>query len=178
MSLRNKLMGAAITTALVSVLGVNAVAQEPQGPSPDRNRPDRVGRRDGIEGRERLRGREMGKRRLLRQLDLTDAQREQVRAAAERNREATKTQREELRQLAGKRREGTLTTAEEARVRALRDEIRSSMQSNHGNLLGILTPEQKARLEQIKNERKERHKEMRGRQRKGRSQQAPPANIQ
>src|SRR5688572_20067463 len=112
MSLRNKLMGAAITAALVSVLGINAQAQEPQGPTPDRNRPDRVGRKAGREGREKLRGREMGKRRLLRELDLTEAQRQQVRAAAERNREATKTQREELRQLAGKRREGTLTTAE------------------------------------------------------------------
>lgn len=174
MSLRKRLTGAAITAGLVSFLGINALAQEPQSPTLDRNRPDRVGRRMGIEGRERLRGREMGKRRSLRELDLTDAQKEQIRAAAKRNREATKTQREELRQLAEKRRDGTLTAAEEARVRALRDEIRSSMQNNHGNLLGFLTPEQKAKLEQIKRERKERHKEMRERHRKMRGQQTPP----
>ena len=177
MSLRNKLMGAAITAALVSMLGVNALAQEPQGPTPDRNRPDRVGRRGGMEGRDKLRGREMGKRRFLRELDLTDAQRAQIRAAAERNREATKTQRQELRQLAEKRRSGTLTTAEEARIRALRDAIRTSMQNNHANLLGILTPEQKTKLEQIKNQRQERHKELRGRHRKVRGQQTPPVTM-
>ena len=177
MSLRNKLMGAAITAAMVSVLGVNAMAQEPQGPTPERNRPDRVGRRGGMEGRERLRGREMGKRRFLRELNLTDAQKEQLRAAARQNREATKTQREELRQLAEKRRGGTLSTAEQARIRALRDEIRSSMRNNHANLAGILTPEQKAKLEQIKSERKDRHKELRGRHRKVRGQQTPPVQM-
>ena len=175
MSLRNKLMGTAITAALVSVLGVNALAQEAQGPTPERNRPDGVGRRG--EGRERLRGREMGKRRFLRKLDLTDAQKQQIRAAAKRNREATKTQREELRQLAEKRRGGTLSTAEETRIRALRDEIRSSMQNNHANLASILTPEQKIKLEQIKSERKERRKELRGRHRKGRGQQTPPIQM-
>jgi Spy/CpxP family protein refolding chaperone len=128
-----------------------------------------------MEGRERLRGREMGKRRFLRELNLTDTQKKQVRAAARRNREGTKTQREELRQLAEKRRSGTLTTAEETRIRAVRDEIRSSMQNNHANLAGILTPEQKAKLEQIKSERKERHKEMRQRHRRMRGRQTPPA---
>ena len=178
MSLRNKLIGTAITAALVSALGANAFAQEPQDSRPERgNRAERPGRRGGMEGRERLRGREMGKMRVLRQLDLTEAQKEQVRSAGKRNREATKTQREELRQLAEKRRQGTLTTAEEARARALRDEIRTSMQSNQGDLLNILTPEQKAKLEQIKNERKDRHKQKRERGKKIRGQQSPTGNI-
>ena len=178
MSLRNKLMGAAMTVAMVSAVGANALAQEPQGPRPERdNRAERLGRQCGMEGRERGRGREMGKMRFLRQLDLTDAQKEQVRTAGQRNREATKAQREELRQFAEKRRQGTLTTAEEARARDLRDEIRSAMQSSHGDLLNILTPEQKARLEQIKNERKERHKQTRERHRKVRGQQTPPGTI-
>lgn len=168
-----------MTAALVSALGVNAFAQEPQGPRPERgNRPDRIGRKGGMEGRERLRSREMGKMRFLRQLNLTDAQREQLRAAGQRNRETTKAQREELRQFAEKRRQGTLTTAEEVRSRALREEIRSSMQGTHGDLLAILTPEQKAKLEEIKKQRTERHKGMRERHKKMRNQQTPPGNIQ
>lgn len=179
MSLRSKLMGTAMAAALVSVLGVNAFAQEPQGPRPERgNRPDRIGRKGRIEGHEKLRGRGMGKMRFRSELNLTDAQKEQLRAAAQRNFEATKAQREELRQLAEKRRQGAFTTAEEARARALREEIRSSMQGRHNDLLAVLTPEQKAKLEQVRSERRERRQEMRERHKKRRSQQTPPANIQ
>jgi Spy/CpxP family protein refolding chaperone len=152
MSFRNKLMAAAMTAALMSALGINTFAQDPQGPITERgSRPDRIGRQRDREGREKLRGRERGKMRFMRELNLTDAQKQQLRAAGQRNREATKSQREELRQLAEKRQQGTWTAAEEARARALREEIRSSMQGIHSDMLATLTPEQKARLEQMKN---------------------------
>lgn len=175
MSLGNKLMGAGMT-ALLS-LGAAVFAQQPQGPPMDRgNRPDRIGRRGGPD---KMRGRERhGMRGALRELNLTDAQKEQVRAAVQRNMEGTKAQREELRQLAEKRRQGTLTPEEQARARSLHEEISKSMRNSHADLFAILTPEQKARLEEIKKERKARHKEMRERRKEKGDRQSPPSNIQ
>lgn len=159
MSLRNRLIGAGISAALISALSVTALAQQPQVPPTDRGpRPERLGRRGDRDG-ERMRGREMGQH-LGHILDLTDAQKEQLRAAGEQNRNATRAQRDELRQLAEKRRQGSLTEAEEARAKALREEIRTSMRNGHANLLSILTPEQKAKLEALRKERQERRHEM------------------
>ena len=171
-------MGAAMT-ALLS-LGVAAFGQQPQGPPIDRgNRPDRIGRRGGPEGRDKMRGQERhGMRGALRELDLTDAQKEQVRAAVQRNMEGTKTQREELRQLAEKRRQGTLTPEEQARAKSLHEEISKSMRNSHADLLAILTPEQKAKLKEIKKERKARRLEMRGGRKEPGDRQSPPPNIQ
>ena len=173
MSLRNKLIGAGMAAALLSTVSITAVAQQPQqGPSTDRGpRAERLGRRGDREGG-RMRGREMG---LFRGLDLTDAQKEQLRTAAKQNRDATQTQREELRQLAEKRHQGSLTAAEEARVKALRDEIQASMRSRHATLLSILTAEQKAKLESLREERKEHRQEMRERHREKRP--AKPGEI-
>lgn len=178
MSLRNKLIGVGMAAALLSAVSITAVAQQPQqGPSTDRGpRAERLGRRGDREGG-RMRGREMGAH-LIRGLDLTDAQKEQLRAAANQNREATQTQREALRQLAEKRRQGSLTAAEEARVQALRDEIQASMQSRHATLLSILTAEQKAKLESLREERKEHRQEMRERHReKGDKRPVKPGEI-
>jgi protein CpxP len=165
MSLRNKLIGASLTAALLSAFAVTAAAQQPQGPPNDRGpRSERMrgpGRQDR-EGREGMRGREMGPG-LLRELNLTDAQKEQLRAAGKQNREANRAQHEELRQLAEKRRQGSLTAAEEARVRALRDEMRASMQKSHEGLLSILTAEQRTKLEQLRSERMQHRDEMRER---------------
>lgn len=170
-------MGAGLT-ALLS-LGVVAFAQQPQAPQPDQaNRSDSLGRRGGLEGRDKMRGRERhGMRGALRELNLTDAQKEQLRASRQRNMEGTKAQREELRQLAEKRRQGTLTPEEEARARSLREEISKSMKSSHADLFAILTPEQKTRLEEIKKERKADHKEMRERRQEKGTRQSPPANV-
>jgi protein CpxP len=179
MSLRNKLIGAGMTAALLSAFSLTALAQEPQGPPTDRgSRPERMGRRAGKEGKERMRGREMGQH-LFRALDLTDAQKEQLRAAGQQHREGTRAQREELRQLAEKRRQGSLTASEEARARALREEIRTSMRNSHTNLLSILTAEQKAKLEELRKERRERSKEMRERHKeKGEKPPVKPGDIQ
>lgn len=165
MSLRNKLVGAGMTLCVVLALVVTAFAQQPQGPPPDRGtRPEGMGRRSGMAGRERMRGPGAHDLRgVLRELNLTDAQKEQVRATIQRNMEGTKAQREELRQLAEKRRQGALTTEEEARAKTLRDQLFNSMKGRHADLLAILTPEQKARLEEIEKTRKERRKEMRER---------------
>ena len=112
-------------------------------------------------------------------LSLTDAQKEQLRAAGKQNREANRAQHDELRQLAEKRRQGSLTPAEEERAKALRDEIRASMQKSHEGLLSILTAEQKTKLEQLRSERRQHFDEMRDRHRnRGDKSPVKPGEIQ
>jgi len=95
----------------------------------------------------------------LRELNLNDEQRQQVRAAMQRQLESTKSQREELFKLREKRMAGTLTSEDEARAMALHQELRDSMKGVEGEIEGILTPEQRTRLEEIRKERRARHEE-------------------
>ena len=64
---------------------------------------------------------------MMRELNLSEAQREQSRAIVQRRLEGTKSQREELFRLREKRIAGTFTAEDEARARALHQEIRTSM---------------------------------------------------
>ncbi|MFN2491465.1 MAG: Spy/CpxP family protein refolding chaperone [Pyrinomonadaceae bacterium] len=113
----------------------------------------RSGRPDGLRDHDRM-GRRGGIGHFMRELDLTEAQRQQSRAIIERRMENTKAQRDELIKLREKRRTGTFAAEDEARARALRQEIREAMEGVRSEMAGILTAEQKAKLEQLKNERK------------------------
>jgi protein CpxP len=120
-----------------------------------RRRAGRFGKRRGM----RRHGMKMGG---LRALNLTDAQREQLRALRQRNAEGFRPKREEMRQLFELRRNGqTLTPEQEARAEALRQEFRAAHQSRRQEMLNLLTPEQRTQLEQTKKERKERRQQMR-----------------
>ena len=70
--------------------------------------------------------------------------------------EGNKSQREELFKLREKRIAGTFTADDEARAKALRQEMRASMEGIRVEMEGILTAEQKTKLEQLKQERKEK----------------------
>ena len=97
----------------------------------------------------------MGLLRGLRELDLTDQQRQQLRTIVQSQFQTTKPQRLELRQLAQKRRTGTLTADEIARAKELRQQIRQSEQGVHAQLLALLTADQKAKLEELRKTRME-----------------------
>ena len=162
MFLRKSLFG---IPGLVLACGIVAVAQEPQPQAPStqdgsfrQERTDRMERR-----RERLGGREgmrhEGRRgdgigQLTRELNLTEEQRQQHRAIVQRRLESTRTQREELFKLREKRMAGTFTEEDGARAKALHQEIRTAMDGVNTELAGVLTAEQKARLEQLKQERR------------------------
>jgi Spy/CpxP family protein refolding chaperone len=142
-----------------------ATAQQlvtPASPSPDqtfRERSERFGQRG--ERRQRRPGMEhRGSRgHFLKELNLTDEQRQQARAIMQRRLAATKSQREELFQLREKRIAGTFTADDEAKAKALRQEMRTAMQGTRGEMEALLTAEQKTRLEQLKQERKTRMEE-------------------
>ena len=165
----------------IVLAGVIAViAQQPQTQS--QPVPNTTLRQESIERRERRRDRLVQRRRerlrwhgprlgrLARQLELTEAQRQQARAIIEHRRESTRAQRAELSKLREKRIAGAWTAAEEARALALRQELRIAMQGVRSEMSGVLTAEQKAKLEQLKQERKLR-REQRMRTRQDRLQQ-------
>lgn len=167
MSLRKSLLA---VVGIILACGMGTFAQEPQPQSETAPRPNGSFQRDRIERmerhRERMGGREhMGARRgrrrggmghLMRELNLSEEQRQQGRAIMQRRLESTKLQREELFRLREKRIEGTFTADDEARAKALRQEIRTAMEGVRTEMVGVLTAEQKAKLEELKKERKQK----------------------
>lgn len=160
MSLRKKLTGAGLTLGLIFTFAAAAFAQRPMPPQQEgASRPMQEGR-----GGRRLgpgkRGH--GAMKLFRELNLTDAQRDQMRGIHERAMASTKSQHEELRGLRANNQGGPLSTESQARAQALRAEIEQVMRGAHQETLNVLTQEQRTQLEQLKEERKARHKERRG----------------
>lgn len=173
MSFSNKLTTAGLTLGLAMAFGTLAFAQTTTPPRPDSGAPQQhrggergMGKHHGRmgEGREGREG--MGQMRLLRELDLTDAQKQQARAIMERYAASTKTQREEMRGLREQKEQGTLTADAKAKAKAARMQLAESNKNMHSELLAILTPEQRAKFETLekarKNERRENMREHRG----------------
>jgi Spy/CpxP family protein refolding chaperone len=160
MSLRKKITGAGLTLGLIFTVSAASFAQQPF--PQDNGQQQREGRRD-----RRLEG--PGKRghggamRLMGQLNLTDAQQQQLRAIQERFEASTRTQREELRRLHESNEGGTPSADTPARVQALRSEINKAMKTTREEMLTVLTADQRTQFEQLVRERKTRREEMRGR---------------
>jgi len=160
---RTKITLAGLALALVTASAAGAQTQQPQSPTqnptPGTDNQRRLGR-----DQERRGMRKFGRAPLagLRELNLSDEQQKQVRAIMERNVNNTKALREELRTLGQKRFEGTLTPEEQARAKDLHQQMAQSMKSAMIEVQGILTAEQKTKLEEFRQERGPRH-ERRGR---------------
>lgn len=165
MFLRKSLFG---VVGIMLAVGMGVCAQEKQSQTPStqdgtlqrervermERRRERMGDREGLERRWAQERHGMG--RLMGELNLTEEQRQQSRAIMERRLETTKLQREELFKLREKRIAGTFSADDEARARALHQEIRAAMEGARSEMDGVLTAEQKAKLEGLKKERKER----------------------
>jgi Spy/CpxP family protein refolding chaperone len=149
MFLRNKLILAGLALMLLTGLGPAVQAQQSTQNQTPGNETRRFGR-----GQERRGPRRFGREPLagLRELNLSDDQRQRVRAIMERNFESTKVVREELRTMGQKRFEGTLTPEEQARAKELHQQMAQSMQGAMTQVQGILTAEQNARLEELRKE--------------------------
>jgi Spy/CpxP family protein refolding chaperone len=115
---------------------------------------------------------------MVRELNLTDDQKQQVRTIVQQNFAANKATREELRQLGEKQRQGTLTADEQARARTLHEQMRASMKDTQMKIAGLLTPEQKTKAEELWKQRRANHErfgEPRRRLRGEPGQITPPA---
>jgi periplasmic protein CpxP/Spy len=117
----------------------------------DKSQTERRFKRGGFDGH---------KMRGVERLNLTEAQRQQLRTLAENHKNSTAAQRAELRQLHEQKRGGaTLTAEQEARSKQLREEIRAARQKQQADFLAILTPEQRTEIEKFRAEAKERRRE-------------------
>ena len=116
----------------------------------------RGGKRDGMRGGFGMRG--------LKNLDLTDAQKEQIRGIMETNKTANEPLRQEMRSLMEKRRGGEeLTETDRTRLKELRTQMKQSAEQTHNTILGFLTAEQRQKLEQMKQDKQKRREEFRQR---------------
>ncbi len=135
--------------ALCILFATVAVAQQPQqsqSPTPNAGHVTlerRHGRGEGHGGVGYM-------RHALGQLNLTEQQHQQVRSIIERFRTSTEAQRKELRQLHQQREQGTLTAEQIERARALRQQIQEASRSMDNEIMGLLTAEQRAQLDQIR----------------------------
>jgi len=170
---RIKFASAALALGLLTTFGAVGQAQQ-------------TGTQNPNEGPGQKRGEDRGFRRgpqrddgfgpgFLRELNLTDDQKQQVHTIIEQNFANSKATRAELRQLGEKRRQGTLTTEEEARARTLHEQMRASMKETETKIASVLTPEQKTKLEELRKERQGNH-EGRGGSRRGFRGQTGPSN--
>jgi hypothetical protein len=96
----------------------------------------------------------------LRQLNLSDEQKQQRHVILERHMSTLKSQRDQLFQLRQRRLEGSLTAEDREKAKSMRQELRASMQGLRGELRNTLTAEQRAQVETMRTERKQRREEM------------------
>jgi Spy/CpxP family protein refolding chaperone len=154
MFLRTKFTIASLIVGLATC-GSAALAQQPQP-----NNQVGGGQQQGPAGMKRRamrRRAQMGMFRALRQLNLTDQQRQQARTIMQTNFKNTQAQRQELRQLMQQRRAGTLDAAGQARAKELRGQFLEGRKTVRTQLAALLTPEQKAKLEEMIKARRANH---------------------
>lgn len=113
---------------------------------------------DGMGGKRMRDGRHGGDRMMmgaLRQLNLTDAQKAQVKAIFEANK-PDQTQFAQVRSLKEKKHSGTALTADEqATFDAFKAQRKANAELIHSRILAVLTAEQRAQLAQLKQQKGE-----------------------
>jgi Spy/CpxP family protein refolding chaperone len=162
--MKNIFKRASLIASLTAVLSIAAFAQTnaPQNDGGGEGRGGRHGRMDR-EGRMRGGGgRGMMRRRALDRLNLSDAQRNQLREIEARYGQNFKAQRQEVRRIIELREQGErLTPEQRQRLQQLRGELRDSAEKMHAELVAMLTPEQRDQLKRMREEVEARRKQRR-----------------
>ena len=165
----SKLTGAGLVLSLLLACGSLAAAQQTPAPGAPQPTPPAgpLARRHMRAGRFERRGmaRDFG------QLNLTDAQRQQMRAIRERYGADFRARREEMRKLREQNGQGPISDETRAKAREFRQQMRESNERMRAEILAVLTPEQRTQLEQKKSEFKARREEMRARRKAARPPQ-------
>lgn len=170
MSFKRKLISAVTSAAavvafssFVSAQDNNTVNKEDNSTQKQEMREMRGGKRGFGKG---MRGGKHGggDRMLMRslgKLNLSDAQKEQVRQISENFKTSNQPLFEEMRALRMKKRDGVITADEQARAGELKTQLKASGEQMKNSVMAILTAEQKAQLKQMKAEMKQKMMERR-----------------
>jgi Spy/CpxP family protein refolding chaperone len=184
MSYKQKIVSVVATGfAVVSFSALGAMAQtgttaQPQDNNNTQRQERREHRRGGFgkhdgEGRGgKHRGGKMGMREL-RELNLTDAQKQQIRDLMQANHNQNPQDMQEFRQLVQAKRDGTITPEQTERLKTFKQQMRQNSDQTHQQILAILTSEQRAQLEQLKEQRREQMKQRREMRQNGQQSNTP-----
>jgi Spy/CpxP family protein refolding chaperone len=96
----------------------------------------------------------------MRGINLSDVQKQQIRAIMEANR-PTQENKERIRSLLTAKRNGTITPEQEAELRQIREAARQRSEAVRSQIQAVLTEEQKAEIERRKQEWRERRQNRR-----------------
>ena len=168
MSYKQKIASAVATGFAVVSFSAFASAQtdtmngQPQDSTQRQEKRERKGFGKHGERGGRHHGGKMGMRGLS-QLNLSDAQKQQIRTIMEANRGEGKNSAnfQEMRQLMQAKRDGTITVEQQQTLKNFKQQMRQNAEATHEQVLAVLTAEQRAQLEQIKQQRREQKKQRR-----------------
>ena len=146
----------AMLAGILSIVlnGFVVLAQQTQTPTTtappiQQGQSSRAGRRMTMRRRGRMHA------AALRQLNLTDAQKQQAQALRRESFERNRAIREELKLLLQKRQQGTLAEADQTRARQLRQQLRESRLNTRAQIAGLLSEEQRTKLQEMRKYRRE-----------------------
>ncbi len=182
MSLKSKFLTIFTAAAATAALATFTMAQDSAAtPAPDKKAEksargfgkNKLGKGFARHGKMGIR---MGRMGGLRGIELTDAQKEQIKSIREANK-PNGAYRDELKAIKEARKAGTLTDAQKERVKAIHQEMKANRQRVQEQIQAVFTPEQKAQIEQRRNEMKQKREEFRLKRQELRQkrQQAKPA---
>ena len=165
MSLKINFLSVVGVAVAVGGFAVIASAQETTTTTPKdgvekREKFERRGGRGGEGFGGKHRGGPEGMLRGLRELNLTETQKQQIHTILESNKPDQATQ-DQMRTLGEAKRNGTITPEQQEQLKALRSQGREKMESVHQQILGVLTAEQRQQLEQKKADMQKRWEERR-----------------
>ncbi|HBB93980.1 MAG TPA: hypothetical protein DC054_01200 [Blastocatellia bacterium] len=158
---RTRLGIAAVILGLL-MFGASALAQQTQQNSNAAAPQQRGAQMRRMMKRRRAMG---GGMRGLRQLNLTDQQKQQLRSIRQTQGQGAQAQRQEMRQLMEKRRAGTLTAQDETRAKELRQQLMQSRGGVRTQMMNVLTADQKAKMEEMIKTRRANHEKLNPRKR-------------
>ena len=169
MSLKSKISSAFTLAFALTAFGVFASAQDAAKTQDDKGQ--KIEREHGEHARGEHRGMhgDKGGRHGdmhggmfgLRGLNLTDAQKQQIRQIHEANKPSEAQMAEFKAMREGRKTGGEMTDAQRQQMKAFRQQMRAKHESVEAQILAILTPEQRTQLEANKAEREKRREEFR-----------------
>ncbi len=173
MSLK-KIFSVITLSAAFGAFGIAAMAQEAKTPENTDGKKAKMFKRDGKRGHHRRGGGKMMMREF-RGLDLTDAQKAQMKTIFEANKPADGN-RDEMRTLMKAKRDGSISADQQVRLDAIRQDQMQKYELLKQQIEAILTPEQKAKLEANRAEREKRRDQFRERRMERKNKTADGTN--